>query len=91
MNRIVLHIENDYDYANVVNIDNFSTLGFKRTHTLEPWMDFAVGKETEEEINIIRTKTKYDEELVSFVSKRDSTCIHLIGPELVGAYFFGNW
>ena len=35
-------------------------------------MGFLVEKEVEEEINIIRTKTKYDEELVSFVSKRDS-------------------
>ena len=48
--------ENDYDYANAVNIDNFSTFSFK--WIWEPWMGFLVGEEVEEEINVIRTKTK---------------------------------
>ena len=48
--------ENDYDYANAVNIDNFSTFSFK--WIWEPWMGFLVGEEVEDEINVIITKTK---------------------------------
>ena len=58
MNRIVLHIENDYDYANVANINNSSTFSFnERIHkNLEFILQWE--KEVEEEMNIIRTRTK---------------------------------